>query len=434
MQPLNTEKSKQLFLETSQYLVDGVASSFHKAPEEEYPVCMTHGKGSKLYDVDGNEYIDYVAGFGPAILGFCPEGPTKAIEDQMTRGTQFSATTPQLCQLAKRLTEILPCAEKVMFQNTGTEAVMTAFRVARAYTKRNKIVKFEGQYHGWSDEEKVTIDANAVSALGPIDNINKIVNTAGQRVAAVDDVIVAPWNDIEALEKIFAKEKDTIACVIMEPVMFDSGPIRPKEGYHQAVKALCEKNGALLIFDEVITGFRLSLGGAQQYFGVTPHVATFAKAVTAGYGALAIVAGRKDIMDAGVKTSGTFNANPLAVASALATIDELAKPGTYEKFEKLGNMMATGLAELGKKHNIPMFTHCYGSVVMMQFGATSEAVTFREFLEKADVPRYQKMFITAGKYGVRLASKRGRIYLTTAHSEEDIKKTLEILDHVFGLV
>lgn len=432
MNQYNTEGSKKLFDELSQYLVDGVASSFHKAGEEEYPICMQYGKGSHLFDVDGNEYIDYVAGFGPVILGHANEVMANAITEQLKYGTQFSTPTYQMLELSKKLVEIIPCAEKVIYQNTGTEAVMTAFRVARGFTGKSKIVKFEGQYHGWSDEEKVTIDADAVSELGPIDNINKILTTKGQRAAAVDDVIVAPWNDLDALEAILKREID-VAVVVMEPVMYDSGPIMPKEGYLAGAKELCEKYGCLLYFDEVITGFRLSIGGAQKFFGVTPHIATFAKAITGGV-PLAVVCGRKDIMNAGVHASGTYNANALVVASALATIGELEKPGTYEKLQALGDRLCEGIRGLGKKHNFDLYCNCCGSIVSLQFGVKEEATTFREFIEKADVNRYQKIFLLATKYGLRLTSKRGRIYLSTAHTEADIDRTIEILDVIFSQI
>lgn len=429
MKQFNTEKSKALFQEISTYLVDGVSSSFHKSADEEYPICMEYGKGSKLYDIDGNEYIDYVAGFGPVILGHANEVLAQAVTKQLKYGTQFSTPTYQLLELSKKITEIIPCAEKVMFQNTGTEAVMTAFRVARGFTGKNKIVKFEGQYHGWSDEEKVTIDADTVAELGPIDHINKILTTKGQRVAAVDDVLIAPWNDLAELEKILKKDND-IALVVMEAIMYDSGPIMPKDGYLQGVKDLCEQYGVLLCFDEVITGFRVSLGGAQKYYGVTPHIATFAKAITGGF-PLSIVCGRKDIMDSGVHASGTYNANPLVVAAALATIGVLEQPGVYERFEELGTRLCEGLRMLGKKYKYDLFCNCRGSIVTLQFGVKEEATTFREFLDNADVEKYQKIFVLATKYGVRLTSKRGRIYLSTTHTEADIDRTIEVLDEVF---
>ena len=197
----NTDKSKALHQAATPYLLDGVGSSFHINSYRDYAVAMTHGKGSKLYDLDGNEYIDYVLGFGPMLLGHCPDAVDKAVKAQLEKGTHFSAPTEDMRRLAKRLTEIIPSAEVVSFQNSGTEVVMFALRLARAYTGKYKIVKFEGQYHGWSDEEKISIDADSVAELGERAHPNKIIHTKGQRLSSADDLIVLPWNDLACLEK-----------------------------------------------------------------------------------------------------------------------------------------------------------------------------------------------------------------------------------------
>ena len=195
---------------------------------------MESAKGSKVYDVDGNEYIDYIGGFGPMLLGYCPEAVNAAVREQLEKGTHFSAVTENLCKLAKKLTQILPSAEMVSFQNSGTEANMHTFRLARAYTGKSKIVKFEGQYHGWSDEEKVSIDARYVDELGPRSNPNKILHSFGQRPAAAEDVIVLPWNDLEAAENAFRRFGNEIAGVITEPFMCDSGPILQRQASWKA--------------------------------------------------------------------------------------------------------------------------------------------------------------------------------------------------------
>ena len=431
MDKYNTEKSKALFFETKKYLVDGVSSSFHKAKNEEYPICMTHGKGSHMYDVDGNDYIDYVAGFGPMILGYAPESVNEAVKEQMKKGSQFSTPTEDLCKLAKKLTEIIPCAEMVSFQSSGTEASMHAWRVARAHTGKMKIVKFEGQYHGWADEQKVTIGADTLEELGPKSSINKLMNTAGQRIDTTNDIIVAPWNDAESLEAILDAHDD-IAAVLMEPYMCDEGPILPKEGYLQAVKDMCGKHGVLLIFDEVITGFRLSLGGAQQYFGVTPDLAIFGKAIAGGF-SLSMICGKKKLMEK-VHPSGTFNATPIAVAASLATIAELEKPGTYEKMDALGKKLTDGLMELGKKHGIKVYANHHNAICQLQLGIDRAPEDFRDCLQNVDRKAYDKLFLLATQYGVRLTSARGRIYISTAHTESDIDKTLEIFDFIFPML
>jgi glutamate-1-semialdehyde 2,1-aminomutase len=432
MEKFNTEKSKELFFEGKKYLVDGVSSSFHKADNEEYPICFTHGKGSHLYDVDGNDYIDYIAGFGPMILGYAPEPVNAAVRDQLEKGSQFSAPTSDLCKLSKKLTEIIPCAEMVSFQSSGTEANMHAWRVARAATGKMKIVKFEGQYHGWADEQKVTIGADSVEQLGSKINVNKLMNTAGQRKSTTDDIIIAPWNDLESLTTIVEENAGEIAAVLMEPYMCDEGPILPKDGYLQGVKDLCHKNNILLIFDEVITGFRLSLGGAQQYFGVTPDLAVFGKAIAGGF-SLSMICGSKKLMEQ-VHPSGTFNATPIAVAAALATIAELEKPGTYEAIDKLGKKLTDGLTELGKKHGIKVYANHHNAICQMQLGIDRAPTDFRDCLENVDRESYDKLYLLARDYGVRLTSSRGRIYLSTAHTEEDIDKTLEVFDYIFPML
>lgn len=431
MKIYDTSKSKELFFKTKEYLVDGASSSFHKAANEEYPVCMEYGKGSKLYDVDGNEYIDYVGGFGPMILGYDPKPLQDAVKAQIDKGSHFSAPTTDLLELSKTLTEIIPCAEMVSYQSSGTEANMHVFRLARAFTGRDKIVKFEGQYHGWSDEQKVTIGAPNVNALGPKNKPWKLLGSAGQKENSGEDLIIMPWNDLDALEKMFKDRAGEIAAVITEPYMCDEGPIMPQVGYLQGLKELTAKYGILLIFDEVITGFRMALGGAQEYFGVTPDLAVFGKAIAAGY-SLSMICGRKEIMNCGVHPSGTFNATPVAVAASIATIKELSKKGTYEKFKKLGDKLASGITEIGKKYGIKTFATCNGSICQMQIGVDYSVKDFRDVLSNVDREKYNKLFLKTSEYGVRITSSRGRIYLSTAHTEEDIDKTLKVFDQVFS--
>lgn len=430
MKKFNTEKSKALFEETKRYLVDGVASSFHKAADEEYPICLEKGKGSKVYDVDGNEYIDYIGAFGPMLLGFCPETVNQAVMKQLEKGSQLSATTPELFQLSKKLTEIIPCAEKVSYQNSGTEANMHAFRLARAYTGKKKIIKFEGQYHGWSDEEKVSIDATSVSEMGMREEPNKLFHSKGQRQETADDMIILPWNDLEILEQVLKKHSTEIAAVITEPIMCDSGPILPQPGYLAGMRELASRYNVVLIFDEVITGFRVALGGAQQYYQVTPDLAVFAKAIAGGY-PFAAITGKKAIMDSGVQASGTFNGNPIAVAAALATIEALEKEDVYENFEYIGKMLTDGIIKLGQRYQLNLFCTCMGSICVLVFGMSKPAKDFREFLEKADSERYQLFVKKAREYGIRFTAKRGRIYLSTQHTEADIRRTLQVIAQVF---
>lgn len=431
MRPYSTERSKELAQRMTPHLLDGVGSSFHISSYRDYAVAMTHGKGSKLYDVDGNEYIDYVLGFGPMLLGHCPEGVNRAVARQLTLGTHFSAPTEDMARLAQRLTEIIPSAEVVSFQNSGTEVVMFALRLARAYTGKYKIVKFEGQYHGWSDEEKVSIDADTVEELGDRACPRKIIHSKGQRLSSADDLIVLPWNDLEMLEETLAARSGEIAAVIMEPCMCDSGPILPKPGYLEGVRKLTEDHGVLLIFDEVITGFRMALGGAQEYYGVTPDLSTFAKAIASGY-PFGVVAGKREIMECGLHASGTFNGNPVGVAAALATLEELSKPGVYEHLDHLGQLLEDGFRELARKYGIKIYLRHMGSIFVLYFGYEEDVEDFRDWLTQADVALYEKFVEGCEAYGVRFTDRRGREYLSTAHTEEDIRRTLEVADQVLG--
>ncbi|MBQ0079101.1 MAG: aspartate aminotransferase family protein [Eubacterium sp.] len=432
MEKFVTEKSKALFEEGKKYLVDGVSSSFHVAPCEEYPIAMIRGKGARMYDIDGNEYIDYIAGFGPTILGYAPDALNEAVADQLTRGVQFSTPTEALYKLAKKLTEIIPCAEMVSFQSSGTEANMHAWRVARAATGKMKIVKFEGQYHGWADEQKITIGADNTEQLGARTNITRIMTTAGQRKSTTDDIILAPWNDIDTLTKIVEENADEIAAVLMEPYMCDEGPILGKEGYLEAVRELCTKNNVLLIFDEVITGFRMSLGGAQEYFGVTPDIGIFGKAIAGGI-SLSMIAGKKEHMEL-CHPSGTFNATPVAVAASLATIAELEKPGTYERMDALGAQLCDAFIRLGKENGIKTYANHHNGISQFQFGIDRAPEDWRDVLDNVDSDMYDKFYNLCRDYGVRLTSMRGREYLSAAHTQEDIDRTIAVFEHVFPML
>ncbi|MBR3641649.1 MAG: aminotransferase class III-fold pyridoxal phosphate-dependent enzyme, partial [Oscillibacter sp.] len=377
----------------------------------------------------GNEYIDYILGFGPLILGHSPDAVNEAVIEQVKRGSLFSAPNYDTLEMGKLLHHIIPCAEAVSFQSSGSEVLMYAFRVARAFTGKPKIVKMEGHYHGWTDEEKISIEADRVEQLGPRDNPNKIIHTKGQRASSADDLYVIPWNDLEYLERTL-KAHDDIAAVLMEPIMFDSGPIMPKPGYLEGVRELTKKYNVLLIFDEVITGFHVALGGAQQLFGVTPDLATFGKAITAGY-AFAALAGRSDIMHAS-HPAGTFSAWPIGTVATIATIKELSKPGVYERFNELGQMLCDGYQKLGKKYGLKVYTRHTGAVATLYFGFDDDVDDLRDWIGHADVAFYQRFVQRMESYGVRMTSKRGRIYLSTQHTNEDIAKTLDIADQVLG--
>lgn len=425
----STLKSSILFPEAKKYLVGGVASSLHKSILEDYPIYADHGKGARFWDVDGNEYIDYMGSFGPSILGFSPDPVNEAVIEQIKKGTHFALPTESLNTLSKKLCEIIPAAEMVGYQSTGTEANLVNFRLARAYTGKNKIIKFEGHYHGWADELHINSRLSPLNSMGPRNKPWTLLEDKGQLYSATENMIVCPWNNLDVLETILKREHHDIAGIIMEPVMFNAEPIKPVPGYLQGVRELATKYNVVLIFDEVITGFRLSLGGASEYFGVTPDLMTFAKAVAGGY-PIAGVAGKREILESGVHPAGTFNANPVGVAAALATIKELEKPGTYEHLSHISGMLVDGVNALKEKYGIKLFCDSCVSVWQMQFGIDSPMTKFEDNL-KVDKKTYDVFYKECLARGIRLHSSRGRFYISTAHTEKDVQITLDVFDEVF---
>ena len=429
----STVKSKELFQATMNYLSGGIASSLHKSPREEYPIFIDHASGSRLYDVDGNEYVDYMGAFGPMILGYANPAINAAVAEQLTKGSHFAAPTESLRTLCEKLIKAIPCAERISFQTTGTEVCMQAVQLARAYTGKEKIIKFEGHYHGWSEELRVSVSADSEAMLGARNNPWKILHGNGQRHAASDNVIVLPWNDLELVSKIVKRQGHEIAAIITEPFICNAELTPPRPGYLEGLRTLTRDNDILLIFDEIITGFRLSLSGAQGYYGVTPDLATFAKAMAGGY-PIACVAGRKDIMESGVTALGTFNANPVAVAASIETLKQLEKPGVYENLARITGMIVNGVNDLAKKHRITAFCKGEVSIWLIQFGSGGPLSDLRDSFRLVDKNRYQKFYVETLKRGVRLHPLRGRSYLSAAHNEDDVKYTLEVFDEVFTLL
>src|SRR5690349_11914255 len=317
-------KSIALYERTRQHLAGGVSSNVRYASVP-VPLFFVRGEGARLYDVDGNVHIDYVLGNGPAILGHAPKSVIEAVARSLADGQVFAAQNPRETELAERLCGLLPGAEVVRFATSGTEAVLMAMRLARAFTGRDKILKFEGHYHGWSDQAYISARPS-LNEAGPADEPVPVAGSPGIPASVLDDVVVAGWNDLAALEAAFDRHAGEIAGVIMEPVMVNGGAAVPEPGYLAGVSDLCRAKGALFICDEVITGFRVGLTGAQGRFGVTADLAIYAKAVAAGF-PLAMVAGRRDVMDTlldkGVMHGGTYNGNVQSMAAALAALDVL---------------------------------------------------------------------------------------------------------------
>jgi glutamate-1-semialdehyde 2,1-aminomutase len=403
----------------------GGVNSNVKMAELPHPLFFVRAEGSRLFDCDGNVYIDYTCGYGPVVLGHANPVVVAALQRAATKGFVYGGQHEDEVRLAERLIETVPCFEMVRFNSTGSEAVAAAVRLARAYTGRTRIVRFAGHYHGWLDEQLVSTHP------APDDDSLACLESVGQVPSAADHLIVAPWNHTATLERLFNEHAREIAGVLMEPIMCNSGVIMPSEGYLERARALCSQHGAVLIFDEVITGFRVHLGGAQALLGVTPDLAVFGKAMANGF-PLSCLGGRRDIMEmiasGGVVHAGTFNGNPLGVAAALATLDELERDGgaAYRRLTATGQRLMHGIREVATARGIPVLLQGPGPVFYMWF---TDAPSVTDYRSSASISRepYQRLSTALLASGVRVIPG-GRWYVTCSHTEEDVDRTIEAMD------
>ena len=426
-------KSIALYERTRKHLAGGVSSNVRYASTP-VPLFFARGEGARLYDVDGNVHIDYVLGNGPAILGHAPKPVIDAVAASLTDGQLFAAQNPRETELAERLCRLLPSAEVVRFATSGTEAVLMAMRLARAFTGRNRILKFEGHYHGWSDQAYISTRPS-LNEAGPADEPVPVAGSPGMPPSVLDDVAVAGWNDLNALAHAFERYPGQIAGVIMEPIMVNGGAILPQPGYLAGVRDLCRAKGALFICDEVITGFRVGLGGAQARLGVSADLSVYAKAVAAGF-PLAMVAGRRDVMDIlldkGVMHGGTYNGNVQSMAASLAALDVLERDdgAVYRSMEAQGTRLMDGLASLGARHKLPVLVQ--GMPAIFQTFFTRERAP-RNYRESAACDRDMAMaFHTAlQEEGIRV-NQRATWFLSTAHDDAVIDETLAAADRAMA--
>jgi len=425
-------RSRELLERARRSLAGGVSSPFRaRAP---VPLYFEDGHGCRLRDVDGNEYIDYALAWGPLILGHRHPAMVDAMRRQADRPHDYGAQHELECEVAERIQKVVPCAERVAFTSTGSEGVQLALRLSRARTGRNLILKFEGHYHGWLDSVLISYHP-AAEQCGDPDLPNVVLASRGQVPNAADNVIVAPWNDVDALRKIFAERGQDIAAVITEPVLCNSGCLMPQHGYLQALRELCTANGSLLIFDEVITGFRIGLHGAQGAFGVMPDLATFGKALAGGM-TLSAIAGRKDVFDlmygGGVAYGGTFNGNPVSLAGGRATLDELSKENALalKNANRMGEKLQAGIRECARKHGIELTITGFGTAFSFHFTQKKSLINYRDVLDD-DAAMLNRFLMSALRQGLYLLPD-GRIYVSVAHGESDIDETIAAVDQAFG--
>lgn len=413
-------KSAQLLERARKVLAGGVSSEFRKFA---YPHAMfyDHGEGSHVYDVDGNEYLDFTLSQGPLILGHSHPAVLKAVAEYSAKGQLYAGQHVRELELAEKLHEIIPSAELMRFSLDGSTAVQTAFRVARAKTGRKKFLRFEGHYHGWLDNVAWGLSTPSADALGSREHPNVFPWTEGLPAYAKEDFIIIPWNDAELLEKTVSEHYQELAAIISEPVMCNNGCITPREGFLQKVRDLCSKYGIAMIMDEVITGFRMSLGGAQKYYGITPDLSIFAKAMASGYPISAVV-GRREWMklveDSKVIHAGTMNSNCPTVAAALATVEVLQKENPYDRMFKLGQKLIKGLKEAASETQQNLVVQGPGPMVNTAFSPLSEIVDYRDTLT-FDKPKMRQFISAMHDRGIRIIG-RGLWYISAAHTDGDI--------------
>lgn len=431
---LNLEKSAAAFAEAKNLMPGGVNSPVRSFKSVDMtPPFIASAKGSKIYDIDGNEYIDYVGSWGPMIVGHAHPEVVKAIAEAAERGTSYGAPTLIESELAKLVMQVYPSMEMLRMVNSGTEAVMSALRVARGFTGREKIVKFIGCYHGHSDALLVSAGSGAATFGVP--------SSPGVTKGAAQTTLTVPYNDLDAIEKLMESEGEEIAAVVIEPIAGNMGLVLPKQGYLAKLRALTQKHGALLIFDEVMCGFRASLGGAQAAYGITPDLTCLGKVIGGGL-PVAAYGGRRDIMErvapvGPVYQAGTLSGNPLAMAAGLATLKIItAEPeegeGDYTfKLTQKAKKIIEGLDALAKKHDIPVQLHQAGSMLGMFFNENE--VCDYDTAAASDQERFKKWFAAMLERGIYLApSQFETIFISGAHTEGDIEKTLHAADEAFA--
>ncbi|WP_010677459.1 glutamate-1-semialdehyde 2,1-aminomutase [Bacillus timonensis] len=425
---MNHSKSEELYSEALEHIVGGVnsPSRSYKAVGGGAPVVMEHAKGAYFWDVDGNKYIDYLAAYGPIITGHAHPHITEAITKAAETGVLYGTPTRHEIKFAKMLKDAIPGMDKVRFVNSGTEAVMTTIRVARAYTNRTKIIKFAGCYHGHSDLVLVAAGSGP-STLGTPDS-------AGVPKSIAQEVITVPFNDIEPFKEALAKWGTEIAGVLVEPIVGNFGIVEPKEGFLEQVLELSHEAGALVIFDEVITAFRFMYGGAQNLLGITPDLTALGKIIGGGL-PIGAYGGKKEIMEqvaplGPAYQAGTMAGNPASMLSGIACLEVLQEKGLYEKLDRLGAMLEEGILKHAQEYNVPITINRLKGAFTVFF--TDEKIENYEQAENTDGEMFGRFFKLMLSQGINLApSKYEAWFLTIAHTEDDIVETLKAVDYAF---
>ncbi|MBQ3120131.1 MAG: glutamate-1-semialdehyde 2,1-aminomutase [Peptococcaceae bacterium] len=422
--------SKRLFEEACELIPGGVNSPVRafKAVGD-YPVFIERGEGAYLYDADGNKYVDYICSWGPLLLGHQPEAVSKAVMEALTKGSTYGAPTAIEVEMAKKIVDAVPSVEMVRMVSSGTEATMSALRLARGYTGRNKIVKFEGCYHGHADHLLIKAGSGALTFGVP--------SSPGVPESIASETLTAQYNDIDSVKALFAQYPDQIAAVIVEPIAGNMGLVLPKEGFLEGLREVTAEHGALLIFDEVISGFRASFGGAQKVYNIMPDLTCMGKIIGGGL-PVGAYGGKKEIMMhvapvGPVYQAGTLSGNPLAMAAGMAILDELAKPGVYEEIEAKTKKLVQGLQAAADKAGVKIALNQSASLFTIFF--TETPVDSYKAAMTSNTEQFKVFFQAMLNQGFYLPPSQFECwFVSQAHSDEDIENTIKAAEIAFRAV
>ena len=433
-------RSREWYERAQQSLIEGVNSpSRGSAVYTSGPVVLERGRGSHVWDIDGNEYVDFMMSFGALIHGHAHPKIVEVVSQTIADGSHFAAATPAELDAAERFCRMVTSAEAVRFTNSGSEATMLALRLARAYTGRTKFLKFEGHYHGWYDPYCLNGHSHPADQLGPKENPARFPDSAGIPDSVFDDVVLAPWNDLETLEAILRRHGRDLAAIITEPIMANMGCILPREGYLERVCALAHSYGALFILDEVVTGFRYAPGGCQQHFGLKPDLSTFGKALGAGF-PIGAVAGPRAILDRMrwgseemVLHYGTFNGHRLTMRVIAANLDLLAANGgaAYKQLYAIGDAAIAGLRDVFRRRKIAALVQGFGPMFQIYFTDRDAIRDYRDYCRYANTAKYSRFVHGLLDRGIYMTPSNGLHWIiSTAHTLEDVEILLSAAEDV----
>jgi glutamate-1-semialdehyde 2,1-aminomutase len=429
--------SKEWYERAQKCLIEGVNSpSRGSAVYASGPIVLERGQGSQVWDLDGNQYTDFMMSFGALIHGHAHPVIVDTVYQAMAEGSHFAAATPAELDAAERFCRMVPSAEAVRFTNSGSEATMLALRLARGFTGRRKLLKFEGHYHGWYDPYLLNAHSHPPDQLGSLENPARIPDSSGIPPSTFDEVLLAPWNDSEHLERVMRQHGDELAAVITEPIMANMGCIPPRDGYLRRLRDLTKKHGAVFILDEVVTGFRYAPGGCQQMWGIKPDLSTFGKALGAGF-PVGAVTGRRDILDQMrwgenmVLHYGTFNGHRLTMKVVAANLDLLAADNNaaIRKMRSVGDSAVSGLRDVFARRRVKAIVQGFGPMFQIYFTDRKSIDDYRDYCAYADTALYSRFVQLLQGEGIYMTPSNGLHWIiSTAHREDDILSLLRAAD------